>query len=397
LFDELLKRKLFKLFEKNAVEFEEILKDKRGIGVNQILSKFYFDTDKYNYNVINKTFAGKVMTEDNIELINKRGQHLILYFMMQIIKQNMTLFTYKFNYDVDIEDNFLIDFSNNINFIEILKYLSNKSSDSDYSKIADTYKHLYLMFSDFENEKHYFDYKKSFLQNSKIFNNSETQFLSARLVQYCLSKNRIAGLSSKYDKELFNIYNLIVENGYYKVSFNDFFSVQLFRNIVLLGLRLKKYKWVEVFLEKYRSRLHPKQRKNMYNYCYAKLYFERGMYRKALIYFNKIELTSSDFKNDIKSMMLKTYYELNLIENVLTLIDSYKHFLKTNKTLSPERKSAFRSFINITHKLLDAKMNGKKSMITYIENRLKAKENVESRVWLLEKVAELKHGYKAVV
>ena len=397
LFDEVLKRKLFKLFEKNALEFEEILKDNRGIDANQILSRFYFDTDKYNYNLINKTFAGKQTHEENIELLTQRGKHIIFYFIMQLIKQNHGLYTNKFNYDVDIEDNFLINFSKNINLEEILNYLCAKTDEADYLSIAEIYKYLYLMFSDFENDKHYYNYKKCFVQNSKLFNYNEKQFLSTRLIQYCLSKNRVLGVESKYNKELFNIYKLIIENKYYKSSYSDFFPIQLFRNIILLGIRLKKYKWTEKFINLYRKKLHPDQRKNMYHYSYAKLYFERGMYRKAFLEFNKIVLSSSTFKADVKNMMLKTYYELNLTENAYSLIKSYREFLRTDKTISVERKSAYRSFVNITQKLLDARETGKKPILLYIESRLKEKKNIFDRQWLNEKVSELRQGYKAAV
>lgn len=397
LLDEILKRKLFKLFEKNALEFEEILKDNRGIDENQILSSFYFDTDKYNYNLISKTFAGKQTHEENIELLTKRGKHIIFYFIMQLIKHNLGLYTYQFNYDVDIEDNFLINFSKNINLEEILNYLCAKTDEEDYLKIAETYKYLYLMFSDFEDEKHYYNFKKCFVQNSNLFNYSEKQFLSTILIQYCLSKNRVLSTESKYNKELFDIYILIIENEYYKSTYSDFFPVQLFRNIILMGIRLKKYKWTEDFINSKRKKLHPEQRKNMYHYSYAKLYFERGVYRKALTEFNKIILSSSIFKVDIRNMMLKTYYELNLTESAYSLIDSYKHFLRNDKTISVERKSSYRSFVIITQKLLEARETGKKPLLTYIEGRLKEKKNIFDRQWLNEKVFELRQGYKAVV
>jgi len=102
------------------------------------------------------------------------------------------------------------------------------------------------------------------------------------------------------------------------------------------------------------------------------------------------------FRIDLKNMMLKTYYELNLTENVLSLIDSYRHFLRTDKTISVERKSTYRSFVNITIKLLEARTTGKKSLLTYIESRLRDKKNISNRQWLNEKVSELRQGYKAV-
>ncbi len=396
LFDELLKRKLYKIFEKKAIEFEELLKDNRGLNVDNILNKFYFETDKYNYNIISKTFAGKEAHKENIELITNRGKHIIFYFIMQMIKQNMGLYTYKFNYDVDIEKNFLIEFSKDINFKELLEYLCKNTKGSDYYKAAVTYKHLFLMFSDFENEKHYYNYKKTFLKNSGFFSYDEKQFLSTKLIQYCLAKNRVTGLESKYNKELFDIYNLILKNEYYKVSYSDNLPVDLFRNIVILGIRLKKYIWLNEFITKNRRKLHPDQRKNMYYYCHAKICYERGMYRDALTNFNNIKLSSSTFKSDLKNMMLKTFYELNLTENAYSLIDSYKHFLRTDKTISVERKSAYRSFVNITQKLLESRLTGKKPLLTYIEGRLKNKENIYDRQWLYEKVSELRQGFKSV-
>ena len=398
LFNELLKRKLYKLFEKNALEFNEILKDNKGIGSNQIISKFYFDIDKYNYNVINKTFAGKSTYEKNIELLTSRSMHLIFHFILQMIKLHLSLYLYKFNYNLDIDDTFTVNFSKSINLEEILGYLCKYTEDPDYLRVAHTYKYLYLMFSEFENEKHYHNFKKSFLENSKVFNLNEKQFLSTTLIQYCLFKNRIDGSYSKYDKELFSVYNLIIDNEYYKVEFNDYFPIQLFRNIIQLGIRLKKYKWIEAFLDKNRKKLHPDQKENMYHYCFAKLYFERGMYRQAQNYFDNVELNFNMFKVDLKNIMLKTYYELNLTENAYSLISSYKEFLRTDKTISVERKSTYRSFIIITQKLLDAKTNtgSNKSLLYYIESRLKNKDNIFDRQWLNEKVSELRQEYKAV-
>lgn len=397
LFNELLQRKLYKLFKKNALEFNEILKDKSGTDVEQIISKFCFDIDKYNYNVINESFAGKTIYKKNIELLESSSKHLIFYFIVQMIRQHFSLHTYKYNYDLNIDDNFIINFSKSINFKEILEYLCKNTENPDYLRVAHTYKHLYLMFSEFENENHYNNFKKSLLQNSRVFNRSEKQFLSTALIQYCLYKNRIEGLDSKYDKKLFTVYNLIVENKYYQVEINDYFPVQLFRNIIQLGIRLKRYKWVEDFINKNRRKLHPEQKENMYHYSLAKLYFERGMYRHAQDSFDNVKLSFKMFSVDLKNMMLKTYYELNLIENAYSLIKAYREFLRTDKTISVERKSAYRSFVNITQKLLDARETGKKPTLTYIEGRLKEKKNIFDRQWLKEKVSELRQGYKAVV
>ncbi len=82
-----------------------------------------------------------------------------------------------------------------------------------------------------------------------------------------------------------------------------------------------------------------------------------------------------------------TYYELNEFESALSLVDSYKHFLKYDKTLSKSEKKRAEDFINILQKMILYKTDP--DYRDKVNFEIEISEELHSKNWIEEKVLQL--------
>jgi hypothetical protein len=163
----------------------------------------------------------------------------------------------------------------------------------------------------------------------------------------------------------------------------------IYKQIVINGIMLKEYKWVEKFMETYTQKLKPEFRKPMYGLCSSFLYFELKKYDRVLSSLSKIDNLDIRDKTLAKINLAKTYYETNDIEALLNLIDSSKHFLKNNESVNAERKAEYINFFNLLHNMVPIKENGDNTAIPILKKRLMQDKYIPSKKWLLEKLEEL--------
>lgn len=134
----------------------------------------------------------------------------------------------------------------------------------------------------------------------------------------------------------------------------------------------------------------PKEIANIENYSNSLLNFEKGLYQKALNYLNKVKFDQFVFKLDMKNLQLKINFELEYYESALSVVDTYKHFLKNNQLISESRKIMHNAFLSYTQMIIQSKTGSKKINLSYLSDKIKNSKNVFDKVWLLEKIRELK-------
>jgi hypothetical protein len=195
--------------------------------------------------------------------------------------------------------------------------------------------------------------------------------------------------NDKYNEELFNIYDEILSNDYYKNNKIDYLRNEFYRSILILGLQQKKIKWVENFILTCSSKLHKSEKDNMMNLAYAYLHYENGEYLLSWKYFNKIKIDYYIYKYDIKNYALKIYYELGYFDEALMLTENYKKFLQRNELMSEEEKSAIKNFVSYFSKLVLFKAGQlpQKHFSTY-RKRLEKTNDTMSKTWLTQKYEE---------
>jgi hypothetical protein len=84
-------------------------------------------------------------------------------------------------------------------------------------------------------------------------------------------------------------------------------------------------------------------------------------------------------------MLIKIYFELNEIDALLSLIASFKIFIKRNTSVSEANKEAYNNFINIIQQFIKyATQKSAPELLTSIKNT----KPLADRNWLLEQYSK---------
>jgi hypothetical protein len=92
----------------------------------------------------------------------------------------------------------------------------------------------------------------------------------------------------------------------------------------------------------------------------------------------------------VKILTAQAYYEMVETERLLYSIDSAKHFLSKNKSVSESRKKSYLNFFSVLSKLISIRENGDKSAAASFTDEVKSMAELNEKAWVLEKLDELR-------
>ena len=223
----------------------------------------------------------------------------------------------------------------------------------------------------------FFTLKKLLKQNANDFPLVELKELYFYAINYCIRK--VNQGEQGFLKELFVIYkeclkeNVLIED--------EQMSPWTFKNLVGVGLRLKEFQWVEQFIKDNNDLLAEEFRENAFNYNMAELYYYRNDFDKAVNHLNKVEFSDVYYSFDTKKILMKIYFEQDEIDALLSLIASFKIFIKRNVSVSEGNKEAYNNFINVIQQFIKlATQKSAPELLKSIENT----KPLADRNWLLE-------------
>ncbi|MEO8446878.1 MAG: hypothetical protein ABI528_05250 [bacterium] len=392
---EMMNRRMFGLMEANIELTHRKLENEGNINANYYVNMFYLLTDEYNMNKINKPKSNSEKVNSTIDILTERGKMILFFFITEMVREYENILTLSKTYDTGSDTNFIVDLFNNVDFFALIETVIEKEGDTKYGKILKLYLELLQTFSDFDNEKNYHRYKRSIIKYSSVLSPDEKRFHFGRLMRYCMFKNQLSKPDNRFGIELFNIYEYILKNENYRSSVMNYMPVELYRNMLLHGLRLKKYTWTVNFIKKYSKVLHPGRRENISHFSMAEYCFSRKMYRKVKLHLNKIIFEEFIYKLNYRNILLMTHFELGEFENALYLIDSYKHFLANDTTFSTDNKKRHIKFVNIVHKLILHKTTPNRISSYYIDKEYD--ENFPYKDWINEKISDTSDKIKKAV
>ncbi|MDQ3194483.1 MAG: hypothetical protein M3P82_05730, partial [Bacteroidota bacterium] len=191
------------------------------------------------------------------------------------------------------------------------------------------------------------------------------------------------------DKEIFLLNEIYIKYEYFKTVENKYLPFDIYRNVLLNCIAVRKLTYMEEFIKIYSKYLLPNHIQSVENYSYALLFFEKKMFNKALLFLNKIKFDQFVYKLDMKNLQLKINYELQQFESAISVIDTYKHFLKNNALISESRSTTHLNFLNFTNAILQIKNGSGKVNVSYLADRVKKSKNVFDKIWLQDKIKEL--------
>lgn len=183
------------------------------------------------------------------------------------------------------------------------------------------------------------------VHDAKAFGDEAWRELFSYAQNYCIRQVR-AG-EAGYLGALLSLYRSALDSG--NLLENGVLSAWKYKNIASVGLRLAEYDWVEEFIHRYKAKLPEDLRENAYSYNLADLHYHRGEYEFALRNLLRVEFTDVFYSLDTRKMMLMIYFEQGETETMLSLISSFRLFLRRNQLISENNRRAYTHFVNLLH------------------------------------------------
>lgn len=378
----LYERNINNVFEKNVDKIENLFKKKLSSFSTEALLAFNeIEVLKYNYQKSNEKILHKGSVHSKSEILIKSNQYLTLHFFIELVSDYVIREIIQKKFSVGSGN--LIDPQRLINF-ENLKSIIGKG---DLKEVYDVYVLLYKTFESFSDESYYFDYKCLVIKNLPKINKNEAAFHFSTLVSYCLIKKN----SKKYEQfsnELWELYEIILENGLYSNSQSQYLDIWLYRAILFLGLKLRYFDRMKKIIDNFSIKVKPNEINNINKLSYAYYYYEMGEFDLALEHAKYIKLSNFVLKYDVKNLLIKIYYELNYSDSLESIIHSYREFLKNDNILNSDLKNQFENFISYLEKLVKYSIDNKSFELEYQMDELSKNNYVYAKEWLLEKYIE---------
>ncbi|KAA3639659.1 MAG: hypothetical protein DWQ02_03320 [Bacteroidetes bacterium] len=240
------------------------------------------------------------------------------------------------------------------------------------------YFQLLLMLTKQDSEPYYEELKDNLALYSKFFPKKELTNLYSFISNYCAEKIRKG--DKKYTQELMDVYIKGLEDGFFLDD--GMVSPWLFKNMVKLGIGLKNYSWTADFIANYSERLPEEKRKDAYYFNMADMFYAQKKYDEAIFYLNQVEFSDVHYSLGAKELLLRLYYTIGETEAFLSLVFSFRIYLKRNKLITSETKTAYDNFIRFVHQL--HKNDAKK--IEIIEEKINKTKLLIARNWLQQQV-----------
>ncbi len=236
-----------------------------------------------------------------------------------------------------------------------------------------------------QTERHFDDLEKHVFRNIKKYNVEELEEVYYSLTNYCV--NKIALGETRFLRHLFAINTNFEKNGFYSnkknIQYTDFMAV------VICGINLKEMKWVEYFVDTYKSNIMLETKRDCINLSNALISHAKRKYKESISYLSKISYKNVYFYLKSKETLIKVFYEQGEFDSILSVIDAAKHYLKRHEDTLYMHYDRYVLFLNLVNRLI--KINNKdKFEIKSLINELDLNRNAIAREWLIEKLIELK-------
>jgi hypothetical protein len=235
-----------------------------------------------------------------------------------------------------------------------------------------------------EVESHFQNLLESLEANSAYLTKTDLRKCYFITQNYCALK--INQGKPEYYQAVFEIFKKIIQLEILLEDNN--LSEGIFKNIVTAGLGVGEYEWTERFIEEYARHLPSGIRENARTFNLSYLYFHQKRYQNVIELLQNVEYSDVTYVLGSKLILIQTYYELQEVFVMDSLIDSFRIFIRRNKVLSKNLKREYINYLSFVKKLADLRILGQKATETF-KGKIQASSSSTSKKWLLEKIDEL--------
>lgn len=246
------------------------------------------------------------------------------------------------------------------------------------------YYQIYLAMVDGENHEHYYKLKDLLSRYGLEFPTEEAFNAYTFAINYCT--RQINKGSQQFLQEYFDLYKDLLEKRIIFVEGE--LPTAHFKNIATVGLRLGKIDWIDQFIKEYQFFLPQEHRESAVSFNLAQLYFYKKDYDKVIELLQFIEYEDLTYNLNAKLTLLVTYYEIDEIEALYSLLESFRVYLKRNKNVTARRRRSYLNLIRFVRKLSRI-LPGDEKALSKIKSEMQETREIVMIKWLQEKIVEL--------
>lgn len=363
---EITKKKLYSFFEKAFNDARKTVENYNNKDLKYMhdMYELFLEKDIFNGYALN-------FSKDDITEAQK---YLLKYFAIKIIEiQNYILYQCRMHgldKDLVLENEFIDSF--------LLK-IPDDMTESIQIQIY----YYNLKLEQTNDEKYYHELKKLLSQNANLIEKENLYNMYENLqgfIQRTKANNDISSIS-----ELFQLRRIVIEK---KIYTENFISNSFFLNMVKSGIHLKELNWVENFINNYSNIVAYPFRKSTKELSLALLNFANKDYDFSLAHLANVKYENSLYNLSIKNLTSRIYYEKNDFIALGNILNSYRAYLGTNKTIGDLEINSHNLFITNVYRLMKIKEDKNYDKLEIVEDSV-MKIDFPSKIWMLEKIEEL--------
>ncbi|MDQ3019891.1 MAG: hypothetical protein M3R36_04870 [Bacteroidota bacterium] len=285
----------------------------------------------------------------------------------------------KISFNVDTKDDLIEQFMRSFDFKNFTSYLNkNKSIKKVDKEIFELCFYSLIHSLDRDNMIYISNIERLFYKNRYLFeDNHKLSFYFLLLPAYDRNNDK---------EKLYILYKNILHDKIFEPGKN-LMPFRLYFNIIRLFAE-RNPEEAEKFTLKFTDSLNTDKKKSFYNFSFALLEFNRKNYGKSLEYISKVEIVFFYLKYYTKILFLQIFYELNYTEQAISMIDSFKHFLKKNQYVPDGHRVNYEKFVDCYKTLLNIKMARNKSGLKILKKNIESEGILFYMDWFLEKINE---------
>jgi len=269
-------------------------------------------------------------------------------------------------------------------FDELNDLLSNNKIENITPTIL-LYHKINKLFNENSND-YYYKVKRMFIDKFKLIEENDKKAMIVYFINYSIGKSKEDAIT--YNKEIFNLYSFGFENGLFFSG--HYISTEHYKNVVTIGSSLKKFKWVENFMETKSKLLHPEKRKSSTLLAKAQLENAKGNCKEVITLLKDVESFDIIWDNVFaRILMMRAYYELKEWSALEYFLDSFSKYVSRNKLIGKDRKLSFSNSVKFTKILMQANVKNLKK--EDLKSKLNAFKNINNRSWFLKMIEQLKN------
>ena len=341
------------------------------------LDRFYL-LNAARYQSLKKTEAG----------FNNYYEHsnvFMAYALSGIFRDGFEYLMQK-SYNITYNFNPVFEFLNSFNDESFFKKLEEQKNDFFLLPLIRFY--LYKSIQSVHGAVYFAKSGKLYFKNEKKFTDAFKTEVYRMFMSYYLIK--INAGEKKYYANLFRLYQKKLKQGLVSDISLCTYPANVFREYVIIALKLERFEWAKKFVNKYFHILPENIRDDELSLAKIRILFAEKEFGNILNFIEKTRSNNYLHHLDTSRFKLMSYYEMSRFEESFLEIDRMKHYIRKNKKIPKLDLNLYVDFMERLAGLLKIKLDPDKRNKDFFLNELRnLKKFTPSKEWIVEKAKEL--------